>query len=216
MAETLFRQWFVVEAGEDWVEKPLSECVDIAIGRTPPRKQKQWFSTDNKDIKWISIKDMGDSGVFIFDTSEYLTTEAVDNFNIPIIPIDTVVLSFKMTLGRVGITSEEMLSNEAIAHFKFNGETPFIKEYLYLFLKTYPYQTLGSTSSIVTSINSKMIKELMISIPDKQALLLFEEQVKDGFLKIKQNQTQIRSLQSLRDTLLPKLMSGEVRIASNG
>jgi hypothetical protein len=117
--------------------------------------------------------------------SEYLTTEAVDNFNIPIIPIDTVVLSFKMTLGRVGITSEEMLSNEAIAHFKFNGETPFIKEYLYLFLKTYPYQTLGSTSSIVTSINSKMIKELMISIPDKQALLLFEEQVKDGFLKIK-------------------------------
>jgi type I restriction enzyme S subunit len=61
-----------------------------------------------------------------------------------------------------------------------------------------------------------MIKELMISIPDKQALLLFEEQVKDGFLKIKQNQTQIRSLQSLRDTLLPKLMSGEVRIASNG
>ena len=216
MAETLFRQWFVEEAGEDWEEKPLKKCVDIAIGRTPHRKQKQWFSTNDKNVKWISIKDMGDSGVFIFDTSEYLTTEAVDNFNIPIIPKNTVVLSFKMTLGRVGITSEDMLSNEAIAHFKFNDETPFIREYLYLFLKTYPYQTLGSTSSIVTSINSTMIKELTIPIPDKKTLLLFKEQVIVSFLKIKTNQTQIRTLESLRDTLLPKLMSGEVRIASHG
>jgi len=212
MAETLFRQWFVEEAGEDWEEKPLSKYVDVAIGRTPPRKQKQWFSTNNKDIKWISIKDMGDSGVFIFDTSEYLTSAAVDNFNIPVIPIDTVVLSFKMTLGRVGITSEEMLSNEAIAHFKFNSDTPFTKEYLYLFLKTFPYQTLGSTSSIVTSINSAMIKGLIIPIPDKKIMSLFDEQVKAGFLKVRENQTQIRTLESLRDTLLPKLMSGEVRV----
>jgi type I restriction enzyme S subunit len=213
MAETLFRQWFVEEAGEDWEEKPLSDCVDVAIGRTPPRKQKQWFSRSDRDIKWVSIKDMGDSGIFIFDTSEYLTAEAVDNFNIPVIPKNTVVLSFKMTLGRVGITSEEMLSNEAIAHFKFNNGTPFNKEYLFLFLKTYPYQILGSTSSIVTSINSRMIKELIIPIPDKQALLLFDEQVKDIFLKIKKNQKQIRTLESLRDTLLPKLMSGEIRVA---
>ena len=212
MAETLFRQWFVEEAGEDWEEKPLSKYVDVAIGRTPPRKQKQWFSTNNKDIKWISIKDMGDSGVFIFDTSEYLTSAAVDNFNIPVFPIDTVVLSFKMTLGRVGITSEEMLSNEAIAHFKFNSDTPFTKEYLYLFLKTFPYQTLGSTSSIVTSINSAMIKGLIIPIPDKKIMSLFDEQVKAGFLKVRENQTQIRTLESLRDTLLPKLMSGEVRV----
>ncbi len=160
----------------------------------------------------VSIKDMGDSGIFIFDTSEYLTAEAVDNFNIPVIPKNTVVLSFKMTLGRVGITSEKMLSNEAIAHFKFNNHTPFTKEYLYLFLKTYPYQTLGSTSSIVTSINSRMIKELIIPIPDRQTLLLFDEQVKNGFLKINKNQKQIRTLQSLRDTLLPKLMSGEIRV----
>ncbi len=215
MAETLFRQWFMEEAQEDWEDILLGEAVDIAIGRTPPRKQKQWFSTDEKDIKWISIKDMGNSGPFIFDTSEYLTIEAVDNFNIPIIPKDTVVLSFKMTLGRVRITSKEMLSNEAIAHFKFKNDTPFSKEYLYLFLKTYPYQTLGSTSSIVTSINSKMIKDLFVFIPDKQTLLLFDKQVKVIFNKIKSNQLQIRTLESLRDTLLPKLMSGKIRVSFN-
>jgi type I restriction enzyme S subunit len=219
MAETLFRQWFVEPFDSDqdkkkegWEEKPLKEIVDIAIGRTPPRKESQWFSTNPNDVKWISIKDMGDDGVFIFNTSEYLTKEAVEKFNIPIIPENTVVLSFKMTLGRVGITSKKMLSNEAIAHFKFRPTTPLTKEYLYLFLKTYPYDTLGSTSSIVTSINSQMIKEMIITIPDKKTIEAFKNITENKFNKIKSNQQQIRTLEKLRDTLLPKLMSGEVRV----
>ncbi len=185
MAETLFRQWFVEEAKEDWEERPLNELVDVAIGRTPPRKESQWFSTNTKDVKWISIKDMGNDGTFIFNTAEYLTKDAVEEYNIPIIPKNTVVLSFKMTLGRVGITSEEMLSNEAIAHFKFNKETPFTKEYLYLFLKSYPYETLGSTSSIVTSINSTMIKEMIILVPDEDKIEDFKIITKNSFNKIK-------------------------------
>jgi len=155
---------------------------------------------------------LADDGVFIFNTSEYLTKEAVKKFNIPKIPKNTVVLSFKMTLGRVGITSEEMLSNEAIAHFKSREETPFTKEYLYLFLKTYPYATLGSTSSIVTSINSRMIKEIMILIPDDKTIQDFKIKTKDSFEKIRSNQLQIRTLEKIRDTLLPKLMSGEIRV----
>jgi type I restriction enzyme, S subunit len=212
MAETLFRQWFVEEADESWEEKPLQDFVDIAIGRTPPRKQNQWFSTNDEDVKWISIKDMGNDGVYIFNTSEYLTKEAVERFNIPLIPINTVVLSFKMTLGRVKITSENMLSNEAIAHFKFREDTSFTKEYLYLFLKMFPYEILGSTSSIVTSINSKMIKELRILIPDEKIINEFKEKTESNFEKIRSNQIQIHTLEKIRDTLLPKLMSGDVKI----
>ncbi|MFV1922215.1 MAG: restriction endonuclease subunit S [Methylotenera sp.] len=170
MAETLFRQWFVEEAQEDWEERPLKEVVDIAIGRTPPRQEHQWFSEYETDVKWISIKDLGNDGVYIFKTSEYLTKDAVRKFNIPLIPKDTVVLSFKMTLGRVAITTQEMLSNEAIAHFKFNAKTPFTKEYLFLFLKSYKWELLGSTSSIVTAINSAMIKDMEISIPDNETM----------------------------------------------
>ena len=212
MAETLFRQWFVEEAKEDWEVKQLKEITDIAIGRTPPRKESKWFSTNPKDIKWISIKDLGDDGVFISNTSEYLTKEAVETFNIPVIPKDTVVLSFKMTVGRVAITFEEMLSNEAIAHFKFNNKTPFSKEYLYIFLKTFKYETLGSTSSIVTAINSAMIKEMEILIPDELTMKAFKDETEPLFNKIKSNQTQILTLTALRDILLPKLMSGDVTI----
>lgn len=212
MAETLFRQWFVEDADASWEVKKLKELVDIGIGRTPPRKEFHWFSKSISDVKWVSIKDLGDSGVFVLDTSEYLTEEAVEKFNIPIIPPDTVLLSFKMTLGRVAITTEHMLSNEAIAHFKFNEETPFSKEFLYFYLKTYPYETLGSTSSIVTSINSGMIKDMEAIIPDDETLTKFENQVMDYFDKIKSNQKQINNLSALRDTLLPKLMSGEIKV----
>ena len=212
MAVTLYRQWFMEEAREDWKVKLLKDVTDIGIGRTPPRKEFQWFSTDSNDVKWISIKDMGSDGIFISNTSEYLTRSAIKLFNIPIIPKYTVVLSFKMTVGRVAITTDEMLSNEAIAHFKFNKYTPFTKEYLFLFLKTFKYDLLGSTSSIVTSINSAMIKEMEIVIPDSQTMNVFKERTEPLFKKINQNQTQIHTLIAIRDTLLPKLISGEVTI----
>lgn len=212
LAQTLFRQWFIEEAKEEWEEKPLGKVTNIAIGRTPPRKEEEWFSIDSKDVKWISIKDLGNDGAFIFKTSEYLTQEAIERFNVPVIPKDTVVLSFKMTVGRVAITTESMLSNEAIAHFKFNDKTPISKEYLYLFLKTFPYESLGSTSSIVTAINSAMIKEMMILIPDEKTIKDFSSIVEPQFEKIRQNQQQIQTLENLRDTLLPKLLSGEIRV----
>lgn len=212
MAETLFRQWFVEEAQVGWEEKPLKEVVDIAIGRTPPRQEHQWFSESETDVKWISIKDLGNDGVYIFKTSEYLTKDAVRQFNIPLIPKDTVVLSFKMTLGRVAITTQEMLSNEAIAHFKFKTKTPFTKEYLFLFLKTYKWELLGSTSSIVTAINSAMIKDMEIAIPDDETMNKFKDSTEPLFNKIKSNQEQIQTLEKLRDNLLPKLMSGELRV----
>lgn len=212
MAETMFRQWFVVEAKEEWEEKELREIVDISIGRTPPRKETKWFSTNPNDVKWLSIKDMGAGDVFLFNTSEYLTKEAVETFSIPIIPNNTVVLSFKMTVGRVGITTEDMLSNEAIAHFKFTNKTPIAKEYLYLFLKSFKYDSLGSTSSIVTAINSAMIKQMQIIIPDEMIMKKFEEQTQYIFDKIYSNQKQIQTLIQMRDGLLPKLMSNEIKM----
>ncbi len=212
LAETLFRQWFVEEAEEGWGIDTLGNVFDIGIGRTPPRKEQHWFSTNPDDIKWVSIKDMGISGIYIDTTAEYLTQEAVEKFNVPIIPENTVMLSFKMTIGRLAITTERMLSNEAIAHFKQKEKSFLFPEFLYLFLKTYKWKQLGSTSSIVEAINSQMIKEIEMIIPDEQKLNDFSELMKPYFEKIKSNQIQIRTLTRLRDTLLPKLMSGEVRV----
>jgi len=212
LAETLFRQWFVEEAYDSWEEDTLENIFDIGIGRTPPRKEQKWFSTNPLDIKWVSIKDMGSDGVYTDTTSEYLTEEAVKEFNIPVIPTNTVILSFKMTIGRLGITTERMLSNEAIAHFKLQPYTSFYPEFLYLYLKTYRWEQLGSTSSIVESINSQMIKQMSMAVPPKELLEKFKNTIEPYFKKIKHNQIQLKNLVTLRDTLLPKLMSGLVSV----
>jgi type I restriction enzyme S subunit len=212
MAETLFRQWFVEEADDSWDEQKLGHITKVGIGRTPPRKQFHWFSNNPSDITWISIKDMGENGVYSFNSSEYLTNDAIKEFNIPMIPENTVLLSFKMTLGRVSITTETMTSNEAIAHFILPVDSPISKEYLYLHLKTFPYQILGSTSSIVTSINSTMIRNIPVLVPDKARMEDFKKISEDWFNKIFQNQKQLSVLEDIRDSLLPKLLSGEVKI----
>jgi type I restriction enzyme S subunit len=212
LAETLFRQWFVEKADDDWEKDVLENLFDIGIGRTPPRKEYHWFSTNSNDVKWASIKDMGTSGIYIDSTAEYLTLDAIERFGIPVIPKSTVMLSFKMTIGRLAISTEKMLSNEAIAHFKQKKKSNLFPEFLYLYLKTYRWEQLGSTSSIVESINSQMIKDMELFIPGKKKLKDFKELVIPYFEKVKTNLNQINTLTQLRDTLLPKLMSGEVRV----
>lgn len=210
LVATFFKEWFIIK---DVLEvDTLGNLFDIGIGRTPPRKEKQWFSTNSDDIKWVSIKDMGANGIYIDTTAEYLTDEAVKQFNVPVIPENTVLLSFKMTLGRLAITTEKMLSNEAIAHFKLKNDSALFSEYLYLFLKTFRFETLGSTSSIVDAINSQMIKQIEMPIPSEERLVSFKKLIAPYFEKIKSNSKQIKTITQLRDTLLPKLMSGEAII----
>ncbi|MER1720022.1 restriction endonuclease subunit S, partial [Proteus terrae] len=197
-------------AQNDWDVYSLEEVSTISIGRTPPRKNKHLFSSDINDVKWLSIKDMGKSGIYRMYTEEYLPKSTIESFKIPIIPTNTVVLSFKMTVGRVGITHEEMVSNEAIA--QFNIKKIISTEFLYCFLKQYNYDSLGTTSSIVTSINTGLIKSIQFSIPNDTKVSEFTQRTKPFFEKVKKNQMKIQTLENLRDTLLPKLMSGEVRV----
>ena len=178
-----------------WEVKKAQEIADIAIGRTPPRKETKWFSTDSTDTTWISIKDLGNCGVFIGDSSEYLTEDAVSKFKIPMIPTKTVVLSFKLTVGRVAITMKEMCSNEAIAQFK-DAMVPV--EYLYLLLKHINFSLLGSTSSIATAINSNTIKNMNVLIADSVLLSAFKERTQNLFDKIEINLKQIQTLTELR------------------
>lgn len=197
---------------KNWYYKTLDEISKVAIGKTPPRKETWWFS-ENEGIKWVSIKDLGNSGTYIFETSEYLTEEAIEKFKIKVIPKDTVILSFKLTVGRLGITTEEMVTNEAIAHFKLDNDSVISKEYLYLYLKNFNYEELGSTSSIAKAINSKIVKKIPVLIPDSKKLEEVNELFENIFEKIKSNQYEINNLTKLRDTLLPKLMSGEIDVS---
>ena len=207
---SLYRRMFVETANDQRLICRADEYFDISIGKTPPRKEPKWFSHEPTDRVWVSIADMGNCGVYIDDSSEYLTHEAVERFNVKLVPSNTVILSFKLTVGRVAITDGIMTTNEAIAHFK--SKTPEINEYLYCYLKEFNYQTMGSTSSIATAVNSKIIKAMPFVVPTDEELVEFHNMAESLFMMIKSNQHENSNLSELRDNLLPKLMSGEIDI----
>ncbi len=188
--------------------KRLDEISNVTIGKTPPRSEQECFTTNKEDVKWISISDLGKSGMFIFDTAEKLTQEAVDKYNVKVIPKDTVILSFKLTVGRTGFTTEDMATNEAIAHFDLDDKD--LNNYLYCTLTYFNYSDLGSTSSIATAINSKIVKSIKIGIPTDETLKKFNDLTSAMFKNIKNNEYENIKLSELRNTLLPKLMNGEI------
>lgn len=199
-----------VEVPKGWEYKPADKLFDIGIGKTPPRKETEWFSTNPDDMQWISIKDMGNSGVFITESSEFLTNQAVDKFNIRKIPENTVLLSFKLTIGRVSITTCETTTNEAIAHFKITDKSFLTTEYLYLFFQQFDFNSLGSTSSIATAVNSKTIKGIEILIPNEELIKAFQIKISNIFAQIKNLTMENKNLVKTRDLLLPKLLNGDI------
>jgi len=197
---------------ESWEVKRADEIAKITIGKTPPRKEPRWFSDIRSDnIVWVSIRDMGSFGTFIGDSSEYLTPDSVEKFNVRVIPRGSVILSFKLTVGRVSIAQKEITTNEAIAHF-VNPKFELTKEFLYCYLSVFDFYSLGSTSSIAIAINSKIVKGMPFIVPNNSSLEEFNRTTSTLFESINNNINQTESLTKLRDTLLPKLISGELRV----
>ena len=228
-AQALFKSWFVdfepFKNGE-FVESELGmipkgwrvcradEVFDINIGKTPPRKEPEWFTKNTSDNIWVSIADMGSCGMFVSESSEYLTNEAINRFNILMVDEGSVLLSFKLTVGRVAIADTRLTTNEAIARFQLPRS--YYREFLYLYLKQYKYGNLGSTSSIATAVNSKTIKGMKLITPPEEVISCFSKHTKPLFDKIKVLSQESRRLAELRDTLLPKLMSGELKVTNMG
>ena len=208
-AKAIYLQLFKTES-QKWTKVKAADLFDISIGKTPPRKEAQWFSNNPEDVVWVSIADMGRSGLYIADSTEYLRKEAVSRFNITIIPQGSILLSFKLTIGRIAIADCDLTTNEAIAHFVMND--CMYREYLYFYLKLFNYQSMGNTSSIATAVNSKIIRGMLLDIPPVEELRSFHKRVEPLFSTIRMNQKENRALTVIRDTLLPKLMSGKISL----
>jgi len=243
MARALFRDWFVDfgptrakmagtapylspdlwalfpdsldDAGnpEGWAIKKVGDAFDITIGRTPPRKEPKHFVAGGMGVPWLSIKTMGDGKLFAFGSEEDLTLDAVRNFRVRVAPVGSVLLSFKLTVGRVVICGVPMCTNEAIAHFVCDEKSMFSTEYTYLALKTFDYSLLGSTSSIATAVNSASVRSIPFLYPGEGPMRAFTQTIMPIFERICSNVEESRTLAQTRDLLLPRLMSGELRVA---
>lgn len=184
----------------------LKDFFDITIGRTPPTKENKWFSSSPKgNVKWLSIKDMAQNSTYIFETSQFLTNDAVNKFNISVVKEGDVLLSFKLTVGRTAIAGTNMVTNEAIACFKTNSE---YRNYLYCYLQRCDFLSDGdNTSSIGKAVNSTIIKNFPFAIPTKESLNFFNNKTRSLFELIKLKQKENISLKAQKEILLCKYFS---------
>ena len=145
---------------------------------------------------------MAQNSTYIVETSQFLTNDAVNKFNIPIVKEGDVLLSFKLTVGRTAIAGANMVTNEAIACFK---ASPEFRNYLFCYLQRCNFLTDGdNASSIGKAVNSTIIKNFPFVIPTKESLNRFNSKTCSLFELIQLKQKENMSLKTQKKILLCK------------
>ena len=184
--------------------KRINDLFTVSIGKTPPRKEQEWFNPLTNGVPWLSIKDFGKNEAFISSTEETLTADAVRKFKIPVYSANTLLMSFKLTLGKVGFTAKPMCTNEAIAAFLPSQETEKYIPFLFCYLRTLNLSKCGNTSSIANAINSGIIRNLSLPIMGDEALDAFNHKAIPLLKILAINSKKIASLQAIKTRLLSK------------
>ena len=140
----------------------LEDLFDLQMGKTPARNNPEyWNSTDNK---WISIGDLSKCGKYITNTKEYLSDTAVEESGISVIPERTVVMSFKLSIGKTAITSEPMYSNEAIMAFRDKHLVPILPDYLYYMFLAKDWDEGTNKAVMGKTLNKATLAKITIDV----------------------------------------------------
>jgi type I restriction enzyme S subunit len=208
MAETLFRQWFVEEAQEDWQRKRIGDVLTTVLGGTPSTTKPEYW---NGTVPWINS---GEINKFrILEATKFISELGLKKSNAKLLPVGTTVVAITgATLGQVSLLEIETSANQSVI-----GIIPserLTKEFVFLWVKLKIEEIiLSETGGAQPHINKNDINNTEILIPPTDLLLEKNKIFEAWFNKITSNVFQIQTLEKLRDNLLPKLMSGEVRIS---
>ena len=147
----------------EWKTVRLGDVFDLQMGKTPERKNLDFFSTT--DNKWISIADISKADKYIFETKEYISDEAVKKSGIKQIPANTVIMSFKLSIGKTAITKEPMYSNEAIMAFLPNGKYEVDNDFLYHLFSNKDWSEGSNKAVKGITLNKASLLEVKILLP---------------------------------------------------
>lgn len=215
LAQTLFRQHFIEEANDEWEEKPLKYfCKKITKGTTPTILKKSFVDCG---INFIKVNCIDDDGNYIIDKFNFIDDDTNTLLKRSQLEGNDILYSIAGTIGRIAIVNKDILPanvNQALAIIRVDIEK-INPHYIKYCLKD---KNITSTlhSKIVHAVQPNLslseISNTFIPLPNKETLNKFSSSINPLEDKTKYNKIQIKTLENLRDTLLPKLMSGEVRI----
>ena len=147
----------------------LSDIFDLQMGKTPTRSDLSYWQNGSYD--WISISDLNTDRKYISDTKERITTKAVRESGIKKIPANTVIMSFKLSIGKTAITSHDMFSNEAIMAFIDRKVIRINPDYIYYLLHALDWNKRANKAVKGRTVNKKIISQTQVNIPDYQTQL---------------------------------------------
>ena len=202
MAETLFRQWFVEEAKEEWEEGVLPDEFDFTMGQSPPGS-----SYNQEGIGMPMFQGNADFGSR-FPTERVYTTEPKRLAY----PLDTLI-SVRAPVGAQNMAQKKCCIGRGVAAFRYTKDN---KYYTYTYFKLRSLmdeiKKFNDEGTVFGSIGKTDFQQMETVLPPEDLIENFESEAKVLNDKVIENCNQIKLLEAMRDTLLPKLMSGEVRI----
>ncbi len=202
LAQTLFRQWFIEEAKEEWEVRKLSDEFYFTMGLSPSG------NTYNEEQNGMPMFQGNADFEFRFPTNRVYTTDpkrVAERF-------DTLI-SVRAPVGAQNMAKEKCCIGRGVASFKYKFDNSF---YTYTYYKMHSLmeeiKQFNETGTVFGSIGKSDFENIEIIKPPFEYVAKFQNEVKPIDDKIILNCKQIQTLENLRDTLLPKLLSGEVKI----
>jgi len=194
-----------------WEIKKVGEILKTVLGGTPSRKKKIYW--ENGKIPWINSGKVNDYR--IIEPSEYITELGLEKSSTKLLPKRTTVIAITgATLGKISLLEIDCCANQSIVGIVENNI--FKGEYIYFWMKNIINRLIAwQTGGAQQHVNKDNVNKVNILIPNEKILQKYYIQVRPMFNKISSNCFENKNLQRLRDLLLPKLMSGEIRVPIN-
>ena len=210
-AAAYFYYLFIDNANPDWRNGTISDLGTVVGGSTPSKSKPEYYT--DKGIAWITPKDLSvDKSKFISHGADDITELGLNNSSATIMPAGTVLFSSRAPIGYIAIADGEVTTNQGFKSVVPNNNvgTAFIYYFLKNALPTIENMASGSTFK---EISGSAMRTVPAIIPDNENLQEFSEFCEPLFQQQRTLEVENRSLAALRDSLLPKLMSGELDVS---
>lgn len=224
MAQAIFKNWFVdfepfkdgkfmdSELGmipEGWKVGRLDEIADVVGGSTPSKAKPEYYT--QKGIAWLTPKDLSNHPAVYTSRGEIdITEEGYNSTSTKLMPKGTVLFTSRAPIGYISIAQNDICTNQG---FKSLVPRKAGTCFLYCFLKyVTPEIENKSTGSTFKEASGSLMKSLQVTMPEQKIFEIFETIVSPLFARIESLEKENSRLSTLRDTLLPRLMSGELEI----
>lgn len=224
MAQAIFKNWFIdfepfkdgkfvdSELGmipEGWKVGRLDEIADVVGGSTPSKAKPEYYT--QKGIAWLTPKDLSNHPAVYTSRGEIdITEEGYNSTSTKLMPKGTILFTSRAPIGYISIAQNDICTNQG---FKSLVPRKAGTCFLYCFLKyVTPEIEKKSTGSTFKEASGALMKSLQVIMPDQKVFEEFEEIVSPLFARIESLEKESSRLSSLRDTLLPRLISGELEV----